>query len=123
MRVGVRLRTLVASGGSVAGINELDAGEAAALINQRGAVVLDVRTSAEYAAGRIPRATHVPLKQIHQRMEGLNKYKNRPVLVSCRTGRRSASACAYLGENGFEQVYNLKGGLRAWARANQKVES
>lgn len=123
LRVGARLRSLVASEGSASGINEIDAVEAAALINQKGTVVFDVRTTAEYDAGRIPRATHVPLRQLPQRVEGLNKYKNRPVVVSCRTGRRSASACTYLTENGFEEVYNLKGGLRAWTRARQKVES
>lgn len=122
LRVGARLRGLLASGGSSAGINEIDAAEAVELISQKGTVVLDVRTSAEYAAGRIPRATHVPLRQLPQRLDGLSKYQNRPVVVSCRTGRRSASACAYLTENGFEEVYNLKGGLRAWARARQKIE-
>ncbi|MDO8736826.1 MAG: rhodanese-like domain-containing protein [Thermoleophilia bacterium] len=124
IRVGSHLRkSALISGGAGAGINEIDAGEAATLISQKGAVVFDVRTSAEYAAGRIPRANHVPLRQLPQRMESLNKYKSRPVLVSCRTGRRSASACAYLTENGFEEVYNLKGGLRAWTHARQKVEN
>ncbi|MHB9112366.1 MAG: rhodanese-like domain-containing protein [Thermoleophilia bacterium] len=123
-RVGSRLRNAaLAPGGSAAGINEIDAGEAAALINQKGAVVFDVRTSAEYAAGRIPKANHVPLRQLPRRLDSLDKYKSRPILVSCRTGRRSASACAYLAENGFEEVYNLKGGLRAWAHARQKIEN
>jgi len=111
------------AGGAGAGINEIDAREAAALINQKGAVVFDVRTSAEYAAGRIPKANHVPLRQLPQRIESLNKYKSRPILVSCRTGRRSASACAYLTDNGFEEVYNLKGGIRAWTHARQEVEN
>jgi len=123
LRIGSRLRSArLASGGTATGINEIDANEAAALINQKGAVVFDVRTSAEYAAGRIPKANHVPLRQLPNRLDSLNKYKSRPVLVSCRTGRRSASACAYLAENGFEEVYNLKGGLRAWAHARQKIE-
>jgi rhodanese-related sulfurtransferase len=123
LRIGSRLRkAAMVSGGTGSGINEIDAGEAASLIDHKGAVVFDVRTSAEYAAGRIPRANHIPLRQLPQRLESLKKYKSRPVLVSCRTGRRSASACAYLNENGFEEVYNLKGGLRAWAHARQKVE-
>ncbi|MHB8793310.1 MAG: rhodanese-like domain-containing protein [Thermoleophilia bacterium] len=124
LRIGSRIKkAALASSGATAGINEIDAGEAAALINQKGAVVFDVRTSAEYTAGRIPKANHVPLRQLPNRLNSLEKYKSRPVLVSCRTGRRSASACAYLAENGFEDVYNLKGGLRAWARARQKIES
>ena len=123
-RLGSRLRNAaLASGGSEAGINEIGADEAAALISQKGAVVFDVRTSAEYEAGRIPKANHVPLRQLPKRLDSLDKYKSRPVLVSCRTGRRSASACAYLTENGFEEVYNLKGGLRAWTHARQKIEN
>ncbi|MBI5869367.1 MAG: rhodanese-like domain-containing protein [Actinobacteria bacterium] len=123
-RIGSRLRNAaLASGGSATGITEIGADEAAALINRKGAVVFDVRTSAEYAAGRIPKANHVPLRQLPQRLDSLDKYKSRPVLVSCRTGRRSASACAYLTDNGFEEVYNLKGGLRAWTHARQKIEN
>lgn len=122
IRAGSYLRRSALISGNT-GINEIDASEAAALINQKGAVVFDVRTSAEYAAGRIPKANHVPLRQLPQRIDSLNKYKSRPILVSCRTGRRSASACAYLEDNGFEEVYNLKGGIRAWTRAQQKVEN
>ena len=44
---------------------------------------------------------------------GLEKYKDRPIVVSCRTGSRSRSAVAYLAENGFAEVYNLAGGLIA----------
>ena len=116
-------RRLVGASPSGDGITEIDANEAAELIKGKNAVVVDVRTSAEYAAGRIPKATHIPLRQLPQRLGGLKKYQNRPIVVSCRTGRRSASACAYLAENGFEEVYNLKGGLRAWAHAKQMIES
>ncbi|MBK5225256.1 MAG: rhodanese-like domain-containing protein, partial [Thermoleophilia bacterium] len=83
----------------------------------------DVRTEAEYAAGRIPNARHVSLRQLPAHIGGLEKYKDRPIVVSCRTGSRSRSAVAYLAENGFEEVYNLKGGLMAWARARQTIEN
>ncbi|MHB1325030.1 MAG: rhodanese-like domain-containing protein [Thermoleophilia bacterium] len=105
------------------GVAEVDTVEAARLIDQQNAVVIDVRTEAEYAAGRIPNARHVSLRQLPAQIAGLEKYKDRPIVVSCRTGSRSRSAVAYLAENGFEEVYNLKGGLIAWARARQTIEN
>jgi len=105
------------------GVAEVDTVEAARLIDQQNAVVIDVRTEAEYAAGRIPNARHVSLRQLPAHIGGLEKYKDRPIVVSCRTGSRSRSAVAYLAENGFEEVYNLKGGLMAWARARQTIEN
>jgi len=123
-RIGSRLRGGIAgSTGTNAAIAEVDAAAAAELIRDKKAVVFDVRTSAEYDSGRIPKAAHIPLRQLPQRLDDLKKYKDRPIVVSCRTGSRSASACAYLADNGFEEVYNLKGGLRAWARARQRLEN
>ena len=125
-RVGSRARNSAATAPDTTGttgITEVGPSEAAKLIDEQGAVVVDVRTLAEYEAGRIPKATHVPLRQLPQRIGALNKYKGKPIVVSCRTGRRSAGACAYLAENGFEEVYNLKGGIRAWAHARQSIES
>ncbi len=119
LRVIVRLR----GAGATAGLAEVSANEAADLIAQKRAVVVDVRTAAEYSAGRIPKARHVPLGQLPDRIGSLKKYSDRPIVVSCRTGRRSASACAYLSQNGFEEVYNLKGGIRAWVRAKRRIES
>jgi len=117
------LRNRNASAAIAARVPELDVEEAARLIRQKQAVVVDVRTSAEYAAGRIPDATHVPLRHLPERLDGLRQYRNHPIVVSCRTGRRSASACSYLSENGFQEVYNLRGGLHAWVQARHAVEN
>lgn len=105
------------------GISSVDVYEARNLIENQGAVVLDVRTEEEYSAARIPEARHMPLSQIGQRLEELESYKDKPILISCRSGSRSARACSFLSRNGFAQVYNLKGGLLAWARANLALES
>lgn len=105
------------------GVAEVDTVEAARLIDQQNAMVIDVRTEAEYATGRIPNARHVSLRSLPAHISGLEKYKDRPIVVSCRTGSRSRSAVAYLVENGFEEVYNLKGGLIAWVRARQMIEN
>ncbi|MHB8859744.1 MAG: rhodanese-like domain-containing protein [Thermoleophilia bacterium] len=118
MRFGSRIISGQSAG---AGINEIDAREAARMISEQNALVVDVRTETEYATGRIPDSMHVSLRQLPDRINRLERYKDRPIVVNCRTGRRSANACAYLAQNGFEEVYNLKGGIRAWARANQSI--
>ncbi len=122
-RLGDLIRSGIKGPGMPDGVFEVDATEAARLISQQDAVVVDVRTGAEYAAGRIPNAKHVSIRQLPSSLGLLERYKGRPIVVSCRTGRRSASACAYLAENGFGEVYNLKGGLQAWARARQSIEN
>lgn len=122
-RLGGLIRSGIRGAGLPEGVSEVDATEAARLISEQDAIVVDVRTGAEYAAGRIPNAKHVSIRLLPSSLGSLEKYKGRPIVVSCRTGRRSASACTYLAENGFAEVYNLKGGLQAWARARQSIEN
>lgn len=96
--------------------------EATRLMNQPGALVLDVREPAEYAAGHLPRARHIPLGQLSGRIGEIAKFKEKPVIVTCRSGARSGSACRALKNAGFTQVYNLQGGVGAWSQANLPVE-
>ncbi len=105
------------------GVRQVGAGETLELIKRQKAVVVDVREDREYRAGRIPNARHIPLGQVRFRLKELERYRDKPIVVSCRSGRRSASACLFLCKNGFSNVYNLKGGLIAWQRANMKMES
>ncbi|MFA6001155.1 MAG: rhodanese-like domain-containing protein [Thermoleophilia bacterium] len=107
----------------LSGINNVDPDEAEKLISQEGAVVIDVRTHDEYAGSRIPNAKHIPLSQIGNRLKELERYRERPVVVNCRSGSRSARACKLLNKNGFSEVYNLRGGIRSWVRANHAVEN
>lgn len=96
--------------------------EATRLMNQPGALVLDVREGEEFAAGHLPRARHIPLKELPGRIGEIAKFKDRPVIVTCRTGARSGSACRALRSAGFSRVYNLKGGVPAWQQASLPVE-
>lgn len=105
-----------------AGVVEVSVPETERLIAENGALVVDVRESREYAAGRIPRARHIPLSQISSRLGDLESDRDRPIVVSCRSGRRSASASVMLCRQGFSKVYNLKGGINAWTRADRKIE-
>jgi rhodanese-related sulfurtransferase len=70
----------------------------------RGALVIDVRTEAEFDGGHAPGSVNIPLDQLHQNMGRLNK--NKPIITCCASGIRSATARRILINNGFNQVYN-----------------
>jgi rhodanese-related sulfurtransferase len=107
-------------GNKLSGIDEADTLKATRLYND-DALVLDVREDKEYASGHIPKAKHIPVGQLASRIKELDKYKSRPILVTCRSGHRSARACGMLKKAGFETVYNQAGGIIAWERANLPV--
>jgi rhodanese-related sulfurtransferase len=90
----------------------------AAVLAERGAILLDVRESREWQAGHAPRARHIPLGQVPRRAGELPK--GRAVVTVCRSGARSARAAALLARQGRE-VFNLAGGMHAWARAGLPV--
>ena len=104
------------------GANAVGTLEATRLMNQPGALVLDVREDAEFASGHLPKARHIPLGQLSTRIGEIAKHKEKPVIVTCRSGARSGSACRALRNAGFTQVYNLKGGVPAWEQASLPVE-
>lgn len=95
----------------------VSASEAVILINRSHAVVLDVRDDAEFAAGHIADAKHIPLAQLPDRLKELTRFKDKPVLVYCESGARSAKAAAILAKNEFKQVQQLQGGIKAWQDA------
>ncbi len=96
--------------------------EAVQLINQKNAVILDVREATEYSGGRIANAKQIPLSQLASKLKELEKFKEKPIIVACRAGMRSAGAVKVLKQNAFNQVYQLKGGLTAWQQANLPLE-
>lgn len=75
--------------------------------------LLDVRDMAELELASLPRALHIPMSQIPTRLQELDPQL--PIVVMCHTGRRSGQVAAFLLANGFEQVYNLAGGIEAWS--------
>ena len=104
------------------GSSEIGTLEATRLMNQGTTLVLDVRDGAEFASGHLPRARHIPLAELSKRVEEIGKYKDKPVIVTCRGGARAAAASRLLKRAGFTSVYQLKGGLAAWQQASLPVE-
>jgi rhodanese-related sulfurtransferase len=88
---------------------------ASQLAEDANAVVLDVRTDAEVAGGIIPNAIHIDIYKgqlFVDEIEALDKSKN--YYVYCRSGNRSGKACAIMLQLGFENAYNLEGGILRW---------
>lgn len=100
---------------------EVTPNEAVMLINHAHALVLDVREDAEFAQGHIAEARHIPLGQLASRLDELEKWKDKPVVVNCQGGVRSSKACGVLRTSGFTQVSNLAGGIAAWQSAKLPV--
>ena len=104
------------------GIKEVNSSGALQLINHKNAVVLDVREPGEYESGHVLNSKLIPLGKLKQRIGELEKYKDNSIVVLCRSGNRSGTACFILGKHGFSQAYNLAGGIQAWKKANLPLE-
>ncbi|EGV18586.1 rhd_2599 family sulfurtransferase [Thiocapsa marina] len=96
-------------------INEIDSESLHGRIASGEDVLLvDIRTPAEVAQGAIPDAMRLPMHLIPIRINELPK--DRDVVLYCRSGARSYQACAYMMQQGYDRVLNLRGGIIAWAR-------
>lgn len=102
--------------------NGLSPADATLLINREDAVVIDVRAPAEFAGGHIPQARNIPADKVSERLAELEKFKGRPLILSCQTGMRTAGVAKALKAQGFERVYSLDGGLGAWEQAGLPVK-
>lgn len=81
--------------------------------------LLDVRDTHElYISNLDIESIHIPLDDLSSRIDELDK--STPIVVMCRSGNRSSKACELLQNNGYEDVFNLKGGINEWA---QKIDS
>lgn len=117
---------LLLSGGHIMrrlrGYKEVEISQAVTMLNHDDAVILDVREEKEFREGHILNAIHIPLGKLDKQLGELEQYKGRDVIIHCRSGHRSASACGRLRKQGFEKVYNLKGGILAWQNANLPLQ-
>jgi phage shock protein E len=90
------------------------------LLGRDDVVILDVREQSEYDAGHIPGVTLIPLKDVPNRLSEIPKDK--PVIVTCRSGNRSGQATDFLLQQGYTNVHNMTGGINAWQQAGYAVE-
>lgn len=86
-------------------------------------LLIDVREADEFAAGHLPKATHLSKGWIEAKIHHLTSNKNTPLLLYCGGGNRSALAAENLQKMGYTQVMSMIGGFRAWQQANKLVIS
>lgn len=96
------------------GIKEVEAAELARWLKEKGEAfrVIDVRQPNEIAQGTVPRAEAVPLHTLPLKLNELDPQET--LVFVCRSGARSAQACMFLQQQGFQNVYNLRGGMIGW---------
>jgi rhodanese-related sulfurtransferase len=114
----VAIVALLAKNLLVGGKGSVDSAGATDLINHKDALVLDVRPAADFAQGHIINALNVPMNGLEKQIATLQKHKDKPILVTCRSGSQSTMACQQLRKEGFTDVHNLRGGVLAWQNAN-----
>jgi len=96
--------------------------EAARMVGDDDKLVLDVREPDEFKSGYLRGAKLIPVGALSERLDEIEKFKNKPVLVYCRSGNRSVTASNILTKAGFEDVSNLVGGITAWQADNYPVK-
>lgn len=96
--------------------------EAATLLSEKKAVIIDVRDEDEWNQQHIPGAIHIPLDQLLGRLQEIEQYKEKPIITQCQRGGRSQHALTLLKSLKFSKVYNLEGGIVAWDAAGLKID-
>jgi rhodanese-related sulfurtransferase len=98
-------------------VKEASPAEATRMLNHENAIMIDMRTDKDYREGHIANAVNLPTGNA-EIPATLDKYRERPVIVYCQRGQRSTALCNKLSKQGFASVYNLKGGVLAWQKAD-----
>ncbi|GIO26900.1 rhodanese-like domain-containing protein [Ornithinibacillus bavariensis] len=96
----------------VKGITNISVQEAKDKFKDNNVQFIDVRTPSEYKADHRKPFKNIPLANLLSKIDTLNKEKE--VVVICQSGIRSAKAAKVLKKQGFQKVYNVRGGMSAW---------
>jgi rhodanese-related sulfurtransferase len=110
---------IVVNVGGVSAQEDISPAQAAELVRDGAAQLVDVRTPEEHSAGRIAGALHIELDQLPAEANAIEP--DRPVVFYCRMGSRSALATGAFRAAGFD-AYNLDGGLLAWVESGLPIE-
>ena len=105
-------------GSSFSGIAELTPMEAIRKMNHEKAVLLDMRPVKDFAEGHILNSLNIPVEKLSDQQNELTRYKDRSLILCCKTETDSIPAARLLKQQGFDQLYCLKGGLQTWRSAS-----
>ncbi len=110
------IRNEMSRGGATIGVQEL-----VRMVNNEGAVIVDVRDKSEYDQGHIVDSINIPYASVDSRADELNKHKEKPIVIACKMGQHSGTAGTILRKKGFEKVSRLRGGMAEWRGQNLPV--
>ena len=96
-------------------------GEATQLINREDAVVVDTRDAGDFKAGHIAGARNIPQSRIDERLSELEKVKEKPIIIVCKSGQSAGMTVAKLAKAGYPRVLKLKGGMLQWQADGRPV--
>lgn len=94
------------------GVTNITVEQAKKRINDKNTQCIDVRTPGEYKAHHRPQFKNIPLNELPNKVSKLDK--NKDIVVICQSGMRSGRAAKLLKQQGFTNIYNVKGGMNAW---------
>ena len=89
--------------------------QATVLGNNDDALMLDIRSAADYKTGRILNAKNIPFAELSKRTSDLQQYRDKPIVLICKTGQTAASAANVLRKEGYAKVYRMTGGMLEWS--------
>ncbi|MFI5245057.1 MAG: rhodanese-like domain-containing protein [Gemmatimonadales bacterium] len=107
------------TGGTLEHVTQTTSAEIAARVTRGAVTVIDVRNESEWSHGHLPGALHIPVGHVTQRLSEVPR--DRPVVVQCQGGTRSAIAASVLLSLGVSDVINLRGGYDEWTREGLPV--
>jgi molybdopterin/thiamine biosynthesis adenylyltransferase/rhodanese-related sulfurtransferase len=104
-------------------LREIDARETPQAVENKEAVLIDVRSDEEWRIAHIPGAVHVPMSQVEERLPELVPDRTRPIITFCATGARSQRILPTVDALGYEDAVSMAGGIVAWRELGFPVES
>jgi len=88
------------------------------MANGEDALLLDIRSPADFKAGRVIGAKNIPFADLTKRMSELEKHKDKPIVIICKTGQTASSAANMLKKADYTNVHRMSGGMAEWTGQN-----
>ncbi|HCH24115.1 MAG TPA: rhodanese-like domain-containing protein [Oceanospirillaceae bacterium] len=88
--------------------------QATVMGNNDDTLMLDIRSAADYKTGRVLNSKNIPFAELSKRMDDLQKHRDKPVVLICKTGQTAGSAANILRKDGYTKVYRMTGGMVEW---------
>jgi rhodanese-related sulfurtransferase len=88
--------------------------QATVMGNNDETLMLDIRSAADFKTGRVLNSKNIPFAELSKRMDDLQKHRDTPVVLICKTGQTAASAANMLRKDGYTKVYRMTGGMVEW---------